>query len=360
MPVKRILLAADAPDFSGVAFVARHLAVGLKRHGVEVRVWFQRPGPRLADYAGQNIAASVHPGFGLVGVGRKSAGDARAFAPDIVHAQSVAVAARARRLARMTGAAFLLTAHRLDLAENRRIVRYRDAGVVAVSDAIRERLINAAGLERDRVRVVPNALDLSLYPRPDFAVPDPDDLQNLPVVGACGRLEHGKGRAVFLRMAAKLNAWGVDAEYVLLGDGRERRELGALAEALGVRARVTFASMGDLSRIAHFDVLVEPSRIEGMGLSVLQAMALGVPVVAAGAGGMFSLVDDGVTGLLTRTDDPAGLAGAVKRLLDDPEGRTVMARQARDRVEARFDVGDVAGDALAFYRERRELTAGRG
>lgn len=354
--VKRVLLLGDRPDLSGVAFVARHLGAGLRAAGVEVRVWFHRPGERLGDFLAHGLAAGIHPGYGLAGIGRQSAVEAREFAPDIVHAQSIRVADRTRRLARRTGAAFVVNAHHPDPAEGRRIARWPEAGVAAISEAVRERLANGAGIARDRIRVIPNALDLAEYPRPAFDTTDAMS-RRLPVVGVCGRLAPEKGQRVFLRMAAELAARGLDAEYVIVGDGPDRCALDDLASYLGIRQRVTFAPMGDPHRIEHMDVLVEPSVVEGLGLSVLQAQALGVPVVASGAGGVFGLVDDGATGLMVPPGDVEAMARAVVRLLRDPAGRMEMARQARDRVEEAFDVRRVARSMLAFYAERRELHA---
>jgi glycosyltransferase involved in cell wall biosynthesis len=150
-------------------------------------------------------------------------------------------------------------------------------------------------------------------------------------------------------MAQRLLAQGVDAEFVILGEGEEEPALRALARRLGVQRRVTFTPFVHHSQIAGLGLLVEPSVIEGLGLSVLQAMALGTPVAAAGAGGVFDLVDDGVTGLLAPPNDADGLARTVRRLLDDPAGALEMARQARDRVERHFDAGSAARAALEFY-----------
>ena len=350
--VKRVLLLAGRPDFSGVSMVACHLAAGLRDGGADARLWFTAPGPGLALAAEWGVPAQVWPAYGSARGSwwpkNSALAAARAFAPDFVHAQSPEIFSRALRLARAIRAPLAVTVHQARVDAFLRAFRASRTGVVAVSDALYERLANAGGVPRDRLVVIHDALDMAWYARPDFTAAE-NIPQRPPVVGTCGSLCPGKGRDVFVHMAARLVAGGLDAEFVVMGEGTEKRPLRQLVGRLGIASRVTFASPAHPRHMAGFDVLVEPSMMEGLGYAVLQAMALGVPVVAAGAGGIFDLVSDGETGWLVPPGDAETMARAVWRLLRDPTGSAEMARRARDRVEQRFDAGRAARAALDFY-----------
>lgn len=145
-----------------------------------------------------------------------------------------------------------------------------------------------------------------------------------PLIGVVGRLEPWKGQDIAVRMLAELPARA--CALVLIGERRSATwpQFGAQVETLvyglGLSAAVIFAGhIRDVpAYLPALDVLVCASREEGFGLAVAEAMAVGVPVVATCCGGPEDLIEDGVTGLLAPREDPAALAGQVRRLLADP------------------------------------------
>ncbi len=101
--------------------------------------------------------------------------------------------------------------------------------------------------------------------------------------------------------------------------------------------------------LAATDVLAMPSRDEGFGLAALEAMAMGVPPVAAAVGGLLDIVEDGCTGVLVPPDDAPALAAALQGLLANPAQAREMGAAARQRVEERWDAARLAEEYLHLY-----------
>ncbi len=188
------------------------------------------------------------------------------------------------------------------------------------------------GIPRSRIEVIPNPV----------TPPPPGEPRLRPLLGlgretflagTVGRLHRQKGVDVLLRAWALLPPEGRPV-LAVVGDGPERAALEEQARRLGLGDRVRFTGWvpGAGNLLGELDLLFLPSRWEGLPNTVLEAMAAGVPVVAAVVGGVPELVEDGVTGLLVPPDDPQGLRVALARVLADPAGTGRMAGRARERV----------------------------
>lgn len=168
------------------------------------------------------------------------------------------------------------------------------------------------------VVVVANAVDTPARARPV-------DLVAEPVLVVLGRLHPNKGVDVLLRAAALLAPRHAGLQVLVAGDDDagapgERDRLKTMIAGSELARRVTFLGFADRADevIARGRIYVQPSRYEPQGLAILEAMAVGVPVVASAVGGIPEVVADGVNGLLVAPDDPAALADAIERLLSDP------------------------------------------
>jgi glycosyltransferase involved in cell wall biosynthesis len=152
------------------------------------------------------------------------------------------------------------------------------------------------------------------------------------------RIDDMKGHDTLLQAAALLREAGQSPALLLVGDGERRRAMQAMARELGLGADARFLGYRrDIPNLlAAADLFVLPSRSEGMPLSVLEAMAAGLPVVATRVGGVPELVSDGVHGLLVSIDDAPALAGAIRRLMSDPASAARMGSAGRDRVNRQF------------------------
>ena len=218
-----------------------------------------------------------------------------------------------------------------------RICLRRYQSVICVSDDLLKTCV-AAGVPADRLTVVANAIDCDQYTR-KLSVDeaklrlgfDPGRL----LVGSVGRLSEEKDFDGLIRAVDRLLGEGRDVDLVLVGDGPQRDALRALAGDLGRRDRVRLLGYRpDTIRIYQaMDAFVLNSLREGLPNVVLEAMAMGVPVVATRVAGVPGLIEPEADGLLIDPGDGVGLAAALGRLLDDPELRKRLAAAGRRTVE---------------------------
>jgi glycosyltransferase involved in cell wall biosynthesis len=173
-----------------------------------------------------------------------------------------------------------------------------------------------------------------------------------PVAACVTVLRQQKGVDVFLRAAPSILERCPHARLAVVGNGDLRGELEAVALELGIGPRLRFVDFEPPAAraLSSLDVFVLPSRWEAFPISVLEAMACGVPQVATDVGGTGEAVDDGSTGLLCPPEDPAALADRVVRLLRDPEGRSAMAAASRQRHADRFTVEGMTAGTAEVYR----------
>jgi colanic acid/amylovoran biosynthesis glycosyltransferase len=162
-----------------------------------------------------------------------------------------------------------------------------------------------------------------------------------------GRLAVEKGLPILLEAAAALAARGFDFEIRLVGDGPDRKALEAQVDGAGLADRVHFLGYADqqgvLRCLQQSDVFVLPSFAEGVPVSLMEAMACGVPVIATRIAGVSELVADGDTGLLVHASDAASLRDAMARYLTDASLRMNVATRARRTIESEFDIHTEVG-----------------
>lgn len=172
-----------------------------------------------------------------------------------------------------------------------------------------------------------------------------------PIVAGVGRLVPVKGFDVLVEALPALGAAVPGALVLLVGAGPDRAALEARARALGAgdRLRVTGARDDVVPWIAAADVLAAPSRNEGMGRVLIEAMALGVPVVGTRVGGIPAVLAGGECGALVPPDDPRGLAAALADLLGDPARREKLAAAGRRRAEE-YTVEVMTARTIELYR----------
>jgi glycosyltransferase involved in cell wall biosynthesis len=173
-----------------------------------------------------------------------------------------------------------------------------------------------------------------------------------------GRLIFNKGPQYLVEAAPEVLRARPEAEFVFVGDGPLRASLEERARQLGVSQRLTFlGTRPDVAAILQTcHVLARPSLLEGMPLTVLEAMACGLPVVATPVSGTAELVRDGENGLLVQPADPASLARAILRLIEDKPLREAQGRRGRHLAESGFSWDAVAARTLAVYRELAPTT----
>jgi glycosyltransferase involved in cell wall biosynthesis len=168
------------------------------------------------------------------------------------------------------------------------------------------------------------------------------------VAGVAANLEYWKGIDVLVE-AARLAQASLRLE--IYGVGALGEELRRQAREAGIDARFHGFASDIRARLAELDVLVQPSRADNLPLAILEAMAIGLPVVGTRVGGIPELVVDGETGLIVPPEDPAALAAALDSLASSPERRREYGRAGRERAAEHFSAEGVARRTVALYEE---------
>jgi glycosyltransferase involved in cell wall biosynthesis len=212
--------------------------------------------------------------------------------------------------------------------------------VICVSEDLRQRCLEW-GVPPERCVLIENGIDTEEFRRRQPVGAARAALGISPgrlVIGAVGRLSAEKGFDVLIEAVARLARDGLDVELRIVGEGDEKSRLQGLlaASGLGERGRL----MGYLPDTRTFyealDVYALSSHREGLPNVLLEAMALGVPVVATRVAGVPRLVQDGVSGLLVAAGDGVALAGALAELLRDPARRDALGRAGRVTIESEY------------------------
>ncbi|MCL4194584.1 MAG: glycosyltransferase family 4 protein [Thermoguttaceae bacterium] len=213
--------------------------------------------------------------------------------------------------------------------------------IVVNSRAVAENVLGTA--EHPKLTIVPNAVPdrfFQLHAAPEECRRRLGLPLGVPVLGVPGTLRPMKGHPWFLEAAVRVAAAAPACHFAFCGDGTAayRQELNEQVKRLGLEERVHF--VGTVADMRDFygasDIACVPSRAEPFGRVVVEAFAVGVPVIASAIGGIREIVDDGVTGLLVKYGDVEGLAAAMFRLLYDAGLRQRLATQARRDAEDRY------------------------
>jgi glycosyltransferase involved in cell wall biosynthesis len=236
--------------------------------------------------------------------------------------------------------------------------RSADRIIATCSDEVFE--LKAMGIDTAKISIAPCGVDLELFREAGPAEPRPRSHRILSV----GRLVPRKGVDLVIRALPLLRDAGFDdVELLVVGGGGEAamgadpeaRRLGELARELGVENQVTLR--GQVPReempgiLRSADAVVCTPWYEPFGIVPLEAMACGVPVVAAAVGGLTDTVVDGATGLHVPPRDPAAIARAAARLLASPELRLELGRAGLQRARSRYSWDRVADETEKAYQQ---------
>lgn len=275
-------------------------------------------------------------------------------------ARAHAVALMACRFLSRSARPKIVVARRVAFSSSPLLTRskFRSADrVIAVSQAVKQGLI-AAGVDPGRIAVVHDGVRVSTPAVAREAIEDARRLLQLAptdrLVLHLAHLGAEKGQTDLIAAAPRIQGAVPDALIAIVGGGELREQLERQAASVGA-ARIRFVGFWPPEQVpallAAASVFVLPSRQEGLGSVLLQAMAAGLPVVAAATGGIPEIVRDGSTGLLVPPADPAALAAAVVRLLTDAALAERLARSGLAFARGEGSAERMAEETLAVYRE---------
>src|SRR3989338_5632443 len=274
---------------------------------------------------------------------------------DIVHARSRVPAWIAYFACRGTQAAFITTCHGYYGSRIFSQVMGWPKLVIRPSRVIGRHMIEHFGVLSSSVRYIPRSVDVE-----KFRVERPAIVgKSFFTVAIVGRLTPLKGHMFFLRAMAKVVRAMPNIRIWIIGDApltkqSYKSELQVLAHRLGIQGHVEFlGNRQDVAQLlAQADVFVLSTVTqEAFGRVILEAQAVGVPVVATSVGGVVDIINDGETGLLVLPKDPDGMARAVVRVLNDKKFAAQLAEAAKRRLREQFTLEHMASQTLKVYEE---------
>lgn len=346
------------PDWRGGQSQALLLLRGLvaRGHGADLLALEGSPLARRARATGiavhpvQRRMARIHTAFRIHGLlqGGKI---------DVVHAHD----------AHALTAAWLARAHRQSVVvASRRVCyplkpgriarsRYQAAAcVIAISRFVAESA-RSSGLPAEKLKIAYSGVELPELPSLEARTRMRQrwGVGSEPLLGCVGYLLPDKGQASLIRALPALRTAYPDCRLLLAGDGPCRPALARTAEELEVASAVTFAGfIEDLAQVyPALDLFLFPAEAEGLGTSLLTAMAYGLPVVAVGGGAAPEVITAGENGMLLSDRKPGTIAAAVGRVLEDAGFAAHLGQAARASIEERFSADQMVESTLAIYEQ---------
>ena len=282
---------------------------------------------------------------------------------DLLHAHTRVAQVAAARLSRWRRLPYVTTWHGFYRPNiGRRLWPCTGNRTIAISEPVHQHLIETFKVPVERIRLIQNGVDTDRFAQP----PDAGQVETFrqrwdlhasgQVIGAIGRLASGRVKGFDLLLAALLlvrrEIPGVRA--MIVGDGPRRAALECETDRLGLRNMVRFTGAVQDTRVplALMDVFVFPVRWpEGFGLSLVEAMAAGKPVVAARVGAVPDIVRHARDGWLVEPENPAPLAEGIVRLLKDRALAKALGGQAQTRARETFGLNRMVEQVEGVYRE---------
>ena len=275
---------------------------------------------------------------------------------DVVHASTRITQVIAYWLTKNTRRVFVSTCHGYFKRRlGRRLFPCWGEEVLAISSQVLDHLKNDFKVKADKIKLVESGIDVkSFAQKDDYKV---DKLrerfnpQRKKIVGLVARLSDVKGQDILVHAFKEVLNKRDDVICLLVGEGKLEGMLKELISSLNIEEDVLIIPVVNETRdfLHLFDVSVMPSRQEGLGLSIIEAQASSCPVVASRVGGIPTLIDHEITGLLAEPENPKDFADKIIQMLDSDELRNRMVEQALANVKEKFDATSMVGETLAVY-----------
>ncbi|NTW05058.1 MAG: glycosyltransferase [Peptococcaceae bacterium] len=370
----RVLHVIGGGEFGGAERHILNLATAIDPSIVEVSVCclFADPFLKVAREAGikaYSIPMRHKLDFGIITKLRENIINDKI---DIVHTHGVRANLVGRLAAKMSGVETVITTVHSLLAQDypdtfsrlaNMFIEKASGGItdhfIAVSGGLQKALIQQ-GIPKKKITVVYNGLDPEQFRKTPSSGTSWREKSGIPseasLVSIVGRLHRVKGHRYFLKAAAELLKEREDIHFLVVGSGPEGDALEEFTRELGISDKVTFTGfISDVSELMpELDLLVVPSLWEGFGLTALEAMAVGIPVVATSVGGLPEIVEHGSTGLLVPPADTAALAKSIVWIIDHPLEAREMAAAAKSVVEKKFTAAAMARKTEGIYQSMME------
>jgi len=336
----------------GAERVIADIVEGLDRKRFEARVWCLARGGETADELlekGVEVRIlgiwSYHNPLNIIRLSRLL----KKEKPDIVHTHGYFASVIGRLAAKKAGLPIIITHVHSTYWEYKKrhllIERYLSRcthRIICCSEAVKNFVTGHEKIKEDKTVVIYNGVDEERF----LPLQDPSPARarlgidrESPVVGTVSSLTPHKGQKYLIQAAAKIREKYPATRFLIVGDGPLRQSLEEQALGLSLQSSLIFTGarrdIPDLLSLMDIFVLPSSSR-EGLGIAIIEGMAMEKPTVATDIGGIPEVVQDGETGLLVRPGDSAALAKAIIELIDNPDRAKAMGKKGRNRFAQKF------------------------
>jgi len=225
---------------------------------------------------------------------------------------------------------------------------------IVVSEKLSEEINKIKPFFKDRIKTIINGIDIKSIALVKKQSKKYWKIDNkTTTIGIVARLSAVKNHRILLQAVSELLKQGREVKLFIVGDGPEMGCLKCLSKQLGITKKVIFTGMRNdaVSFYPLFDIFVLPSLSEGISMTILEAMASRVPVIASNVGGNREIIEHGKNGMLFKSDDLNELLNKIKYLIDNPLKRDNLSANARKRIEKNFSLNQMILQYENLYQE---------
>jgi len=227
--------------------------------------------------------------------------------------------------------------------------------IIAISQGVKKVLLKG-GVPKDQITVIPSGIDSQRFSnirKPEYLYQEfklsPENI----IIGTVAHLTDHKGHRYLIEAIPRILEVFPQARFLFVGEGELRSQLEAMNRKLGIEDKVVLTGFReDIPEILSIlNLFVLPSHLEGLCTSLMDAMYMGIPIIATTAGGISEIVEDGKSGLLVPPKNPEFLAEAVIKLLEDKSRQEKFSKEGRKRVIQKFEILAVVEKIEQVYQQ---------
>jgi len=376
----KILLLTTHIDIGGVGFYILNLAKGLKKRGIDCFVasaggglykYFQDSGIPIQLF---NMRTKFEFSPKLLPVISRLAKFVSENKIDIIHAHTRVSQVIGQIVSSITKTHFVTTCHGFFKAGriSRKLFPCLGERIIAISSAVRNHLIWDFNVKEENISLIYNGINFEacskiLTDEEKIRLKTDLGINRNRIIGAIGRLSPVKGYKYLLTAFNELKKEFSDLKLLIIGEGFYGKKLKKLSSGFSLEKDIIFLeSKIELWKyLSIMDIFAYPSVQEGLGLSLIEAMANGRPCVASSIGGITDVINHGENGLLVPPNDSHSLSESVRKLLSDKSLRIKLGSAAKDTVREKFSLDKMVEETVVFYEDtindrRRTKDDGRG
>ena len=286
---------------------------------------------------------------------------------DIIHAHTRITQVMGTWLSRLTEVPYVSTCHGFFKPRLfRRLFPCWGKAVIAISGPVRDHLRMDFRMPQDKIVLIPSGVDVDLYSsKPDVQTKrrikwrNEYNLGEGPVLGMIARFSDVKGQDIAVEAMRIIVRKVPKAKLLLAGEGKMEQKLREMVKSFQLESCVIFCPVVNQTAglLSALDIFLVPSRQEGLGISIMEAQAAGLPVVASRVGGIPDLIEHDRTGILVEPEYPAALAEAVIALCRDEHRRVELGQAAKEFIRENYSADAMVAATLGFYKS---VISGKG